>query len=947
MLLSDNNSMGIDLIGRKMHYYPWKIDKSGNYIQPTEIEIKEVYGISGEAINETLIYFEKSKGNTEILIQLLNDHVPDSRFLVTREILLDKSRWYNNEYYFYFIMFTKKIIGDYNWHFTKGDNVQLSIYHKIYEYGFLKYVPYGGDEPDVNYSIVLAILKCYTPKGYDFSEYFDWVETLTKEKTSVSFKDVISKLENCLLCSEFNKCLLELVKVFLNKSSMLTICHEAFDSYNLQSFSFVPEFMLLKVFSFITNKTGILYEVEIKQTKKNSADFVFKAMDGYNRDKDHIYQAANNYDLNSITLGAFPQIIKKLFKLNKMPEVKNVKGQDTYYCSFTIEWEKRILSIPYLQLFLNNLSGVLFLVLNSSLKWNLLPEIILFFMSANIILILLRLLKIEKNGRKISDENLIKSNEDNTLRLEEVQKLANELIQEKNELEQKVKERTKNLAEANEKLKELDIAKTNFFANVSHEFRTPLTLLISPLTEIKKGSYGKSIDKNNPIFETMLKNASRLLRLINNILDFTKIEEGKMKINKEKINISDALKIYVSQIESAVKNKNLYIEFTDNTGGLTALTDQSLFETVIFNVLSNALKFTDKGGIKVKLDKENDDYFIITVTDTGIGIPEDKKEIIFERFRQVDEKSNRKYEGSGIGLALTREILVFLKGKITVDSKLKDGSVFKIILPLDEKEDLEKQKTSNLKKINTAVLEEFRVEKQEDTDEMNPGDKRKKNILLVEDNIDLQKYIISMLGLKYHIVSAKNGVDALERINNMQKPALIISDIMMPEMDGNEFFDRIQGLEDFKNIPFIFLTARASDAERIKGLKSGAIDYINKPFNIEELIIKIENIILKTESIKDSYKTDFHKKILNLMDEETSDTNLNELAIEMKLKDYNLSKREKEIVFSLVKGQETKEIAGKFKINLHTVENHITSIYKKTGVSNKIELFHLLRKTNL
>ena len=517
---------------------------------------------------------------------------------------------------------------------------------------------------------------------------------------------------------------------------------------------------------------------------------------------------------------------------------------------------------------------------------------------------------------------------------------------EKKELEQKVQERTKNLAEANEKLKELDVAKTNFFANISHELRTPLTLIISPLNEIRKGSYGKSIDKNNNIFVTMQKNASRLLRLINNILDFTKIEENKMKIYKEKINISNALKIYISQIESACKNKNLFIKFKDNTKGVITLIDQSLFETIIFNILSNALKFTDKGGIKINLEKSGNDYFIITISDTGIGIPDDKKDLIFERFHQIDEKSNRKYEGSGIGLALSKEIIELFNGKISVKSKLGNGSTFKILLPIEKNALINNEKIAKIKDINPAILEEFKIVKEKVTKEIKSSIKKEKTVLLVEDNIDLQKYISSMLENNYNIIIAKNGKRALEKIKSHQKPSLIISDIMMPEMDGREFYRNIQNMESYKDIPFIFLTARVGDDEKISGLKSGAVDYICKPFNIDELVAKVENFISKNKNIKDSYKNEIHKKVLNLLNEESNDTKFNEFAIEMKFREYNLSKREKEIIVLLVEGNETKEIAGRLKITTHTVENHITNIYKKIGVSNKIELFRLLYKTN-
>ncbi len=940
-MLLNNNIWGIDITNRKMRYEPWTVDKEGKYRIPTKYEIKEIYGISGEAVNETFLYFEECNGNTQKLIQLLNEHVIDKRFLIDRETLLDKSRWYNNEYYFYFIMFTKKVIGDYNWHFTKGEDVQLSIYHKIYEIGFLRYMPYGGEEKDDTYSVVNAMLKCYTGKGYDFSDFFDWTETLVKEKTSISFKNVVSKLENYILCSEFNNLIIELAKIIINKNNMMTICYDAFDSYDLQGFSYVPEFMLLKIITYITQKTTNFYEIEVKH-KKNQALFILKISKKYNIKKDDVYKKSIYINTNNITLAAYPQIIKKLLKLNKMPELKNVSGQNSDYCIFTLKWEKRILSIPYLQLLICNLLAFISLVFDRFFNLNMFSQIIIFFSSLNAFLILLRRLRIEKHKREISDENVIKTNEDNQMRLEKLEELSNELMLEKQVLEQKVQERTSKLAEANEKLKELDIAKTNFFANISHELRTPLTLIISPLNEIRKGSYGKDIDKNNNIFVTMQKNASRLLRLINNILDFTKIEENKMKIFKEKINISNALKIYISQIESACKNKNLYIKFIDNSKGIITLIDQNLFEIAIFNILSNALKFTDKGGITIELEKIGNDYFIITISDTGIGIPEEKKEYIFERFHQIDERSNRKYEGSGIGLALSKEIIELFNGKISVESKLGHGTIFKILLPIEKVTLNNDGKMAKLKDVNPAIIEEFKIVKEEIIKEIKPAVKKEKTILLVEDNIDLQKYISSMLENNYNIDIAKNGMDALEKIKKCQKPLLIISDIMMPEMDGRKFYKEIQKIKDYKEIPFIFLTARAGEDEKISGLKSGAIDYICKPFNIDELIAKVENIISKNENIKDSYKNEIHKKVINLLNEETKDLKLNEITIEMKLREFNLSNREKEIIALLIKGNETKEIAIKLKINNHTVENHITNIYKKIGISNKIELYRLL-----
>ena len=275
-----------------------------------------------------------------------------------------------------------------------------------------------------------------------------------------------------------------------------------------------------------------------------------------------------------------------------------------------------------------------------------------------------------------------------------------------------------------------------------------------------------------------------------------------------------------------------------------------------------------------------------------------------------------------------------------------NGSTFKILLPIEKNALINNEKIAKIKDINPAILEEFKIVKEKVTKEIKSSIKKEKTVLLVEDNIDLQKYISSMLENNYNIIIAKNGKRALEKIKSHQKPSLIISDIMMPEMDGREFYRNIQNMESYKDIPFIFLTARVGDDEKISGLKSGAVDYICKPFNIDELVAKVENFISKNKNIKDSYKNEIHKKVLNLLNEESNDTKFNEFAIEMKFREYNLSKREKEIIVLLVEGNETKEIAGRLKITTHTVENHITNIYKKIGVSNKIELFRLLYKTN-
>ncbi len=948
-MLANDKTWGIDLTNRKMWYQPWHIDKKDKYKTPGKNQIKCIYSISGEAYHETLKYFEESGGDTKKVIELLNNHVIDKRFYIDRETLLDKSRWYNNEYYFYFQMFCKKIIGRYNWHFGEQNDKQLSKYHRIWEKGFISYIPWGIDENgnEVHDLLIVSNLACVVyfeeKLKLDLTDYYKFVNCTLPSQYSVNRDFYNNPLFFC--SEEFIEYGFEFFKILSNDESIIYKCsyYIGAKAQNLSVkgliFS-VAEYKDSSSFDFLFKKANDNVVFKAK-TKKNYMKVIVTFKEKFDKRQYSKYMSSSLINDLSSVKGACKSIFEYGFSIEK-PFVRARFNNDYNDPVFTVVcWGTKISYSLLIKMFLSLIFSLLIGIFFYSTKNLTLISFLSYSVFSSIILsISLYFYNSYKKYSKKIQENI----ESTKNQIESLEKISAELLQEKNLLEIKVVERTKELVSANEKLKVLDELKTNFFANISHEFRTPLTLLISPLTELKKGGYGKSIDKNNRIFDTMLKNASRLLRLINSILDFTRIEEGKMNINKEKINISSALKIYVSQVESACKHKNLYIKFKDNTNGITAFIDQNLFETAIFNVISNALKFTEKGGITVKLEKDNNDCFIIEITDTGIGIPEDMQEYIFERFHQVDKNPNRKYEGSGIGLALTKEIIELHEGKISVESKLNQGSTFKIILPIGKNIKSINGKTATLKETNPVFLEEFKVEKDEEIIKNKSIDKTKKTILLIEDNIDLQKYISSVLEKKYNIEIARNGIDALEKIKNCKNPSLFISDIMMPEMDGKELYRKIQDIESFKNIPFIFLTARAGEEEKIDGLRSGAIDYINKPFNIEELKAKIENIVSKTTDIKDSYKTEIHKKILNLMEEETGDSKLNETTIELKLNSYNLSKREIEIIAFLVKGTEAKEIANKLYISKHTVVNHISNIYKKIGVSNKIELFNLLHK---
>lgn len=517
-----------------------------------------------------------------------------------------------------------------------------------------------------------------------------------------------------------------------------------------------------------------------------------------------------------------------------------------------------------------------------------------------------------------------------------------DLVNLKNSLENKVNLRTKELAEANEKLKSSGKAKNIFFANISHELRTPLTLIQAPLDAIVKGKYGDTINTSNKIFKIINKNTQKLLILINNLLDFSKIEAGKMNLNKQKVDISKIFNIYVSEMESSFMIKNISLFFVSNTNEkVITYLDKHLFEAAIYNLLSNAFKFTPAGGdVTIKLDyNKHEKVYSITLTDTGIGIPKDKIDYIFERFYQADESSDRKYEGTGIGLSHAKEIIKLHGGEIIVKSIPGEGSSFIIKLPICRK-DLRKRDKINKSGTKRTSLDTDYYE--ENTTEEPVYDIKKKMLFIVEDNAGMRTFLKSNLEKDYDIVTAVNGKDGLKKIRKIPKPDIIIADIMMPEMDGKNFFKKISLNVNYNDIPFIFLTARASLEEKLTGLKDGAIDYIYKPFTVDELILKLNNILSREETIKRSLKINIQKKLIDVINKEVESDDFLRQKRQIKYNEYGITMREVEIIELIIEGLQDKEIGAKLNISTKTVSNHIQKIFNKIKVSNRIELINSL-----
>lgn len=411
---------------------------------------------------------------------------------------------------------------------------------------------------------------------------------------------------------------------------------------------------------------------------------------------------------------------------------------------------------------------------------------------------------------------------------------------------------------ANEKIEETNKAKLEFFTNISHEFRTPLTLILGPLKQILNDFKGTSaIYKKLLVVEN---NANHLLLLINRLMDFRKFENNLFKIEAAEGNIVKFLReIYFSFSEYAKTGDYTYtFEVSEET--ILVYYDRYKLERVFFNLISNAFRYTPKGGeIHIVVKKENKNI-TIAVEDSGVGISDENKDKIFDRFFEIainNKPENTNYKGTGIGLSIAKNIVKLHKGIIKVsDNKNGNGTIFTVNLPLgrqhlSEEEIIKDFKFSDdvsqyVNQLDKPVLE------LEDKLENNITKPEKETILLVEDNKPLRKFIKQLLIEDYNIIEAENGIIGLKKAIKYV-PNLIVSDVIMPEMVGTELCATIKKDIKTSHIPIILLTSRTSLIYRLDGLESGADDYISKPFNLNEFKLRIKNILLTQQNLRERF----------------------------------------------------------------------------------------------
>lgn len=408
-----------------------------------------------------------------------------------------------------------------------------------------------------------------------------------------------------------------------------------------------------------------------------------------------------------------------------------------------------------------------------------------------------------------------------------------------------------NLEKAYAKLQEMDSIKTQFFANISHELRTPLTLMLAPLETIitSKSQIEAFIKKAQA--EMMYQNGLRLLKLINNLLDLAKIDAGKMQLSYSKTDFTKFIKGIIASITPLAEKKEISLSFTCPDPLNEFYFDRDKIEKVLLNLIFNAIKFTPVGGkVEVSCEQSVDQVFV-SVTDTGIGIAEENLHKLFNRFSQVDASSSRRFEGTGIGLALSKELIELHKGEISAESKLDSGTTMTFTIPYlenpvfisEEKEEGAQDWTRSLHRAAeyaaAGVVQEAYPTASAVSRGAPPGAPK---ILVVEDNPDMLHFLVTQLQDDYQVITAQNGVDGIRRAET-DLPNLILSDVMMPIKDGYQLCKEVKENALTKHIPIILISAKADLSMKIEGLEYGADDYLTKPFSCEELRARIKSLL--------------------------------------------------------------------------------------------------------
>ncbi|MBI2951235.1 sigma 54-interacting transcriptional regulator, partial [bacterium] len=404
--------------------------------------------------------------------------------------------------------------------------------------------------------------------------------------------------------------------------------------------------------------------------------------------------------------------------------------------------------------------------------------------------------------------------------------------------------------------KEMDRLKTEFFANISHEFRTPITLTLGPLDQILKGRYGDAPDAVRDQLLVIQRSQRVLLGLINQILDLTKLEAGRLRLRATPMpDVNRFVEGQAGRFQAVAEQRGvaLRVSLDPQAGWADLFADREMLDKLLTNLLSNAFKFTERGSVEVST-AIHEGRFRLVVKDTGVGIKRDQLPYIFDRFRQADGSESREYAGTGLGLALVKEIAKLHGGEVTVNSHYGRGSSFLVTLPLGKAhldpaslvEAVAEEATAQAGLYEAIIVHERQADRESaemaDCQAEAAFDPTRPTVLYVEDNPDLRRHVRDLLDAHYNVLLAVDGRDGLVKVRR-HRPDLILADQMMPHMSGRSLLRELRSDPELRPIPVVFLTARAGAESRVESLDAGADDYLTKPFDEGELLARVRNLL--------------------------------------------------------------------------------------------------------
>ena len=522
-------------------------------------------------------------------------------------------------------------------------------------------------------------------------------------------------------------------------------------------------------------------------------------------------------------------------------------------------------------------------------------------------------------------------------------------------LEREIRKRTAEVEEVHQK--ELAL-----LADISHEIRTPLTVIEYGLSQILSGRYGEKIYRNNGIFGVLRRNSGRILVIVNNLLHAFKLRYGEDTYRSQRLHLKSVLKNYLADFAPVAEKKGIAASFScTDSEEYTVSADPYLFDSIILNLLSNGFANTPRGGkVSMSLESAGPETCRISIRDTGVGISQDEIDRLFEPYVQTGEGGGRQtgvvstgLGSTGLGLWIVRKGVARIGGEISIASGQGDGTTVTLTLPTSNAGEKTAAGTeADEKQIGKSYAATIPPETSETTGEETNGaadtERGKPVLLAVEDNEDIRTIVADELGREFRVVHAENGKKAVEYLKQKGPPDIIVSDIMMPDFDGASLYHYVRDTLGLGEVPFLFVTARASPDEATAYLKEGVVDYVYKPFSPELLLYKARNLVRIKEEALRKFKNRMGREFQNLLfNEQETQLYSEDIRIQDVRRKFSLTEREAKILRFVTEGKRDKEIALALGCAVSTVSNTVSRIYKKTGTGSRVELIRLTGNIDL